>query len=333
MKFTWLFWIILACGVLGGTVAGVRWHAEQSQDIVEFRSLAKVVVMWERQGKDGTAPHEADLYGTCRETLESAEMKHRALERVRALNKDLQDQDVDIRTMRTPGSGMINILATGAEAEYTRVFLDALVDEFIAFRKNVREQEQGRVLQHYLQELVTLQDAMEDWTSRLARARTAVPATDGPAEVERLTARLSKLRDQRDDLRTTLRQETLPEERPRAEQELKAVERDVSGLEVEIKRLAAALQELHDTEGFTKTARTRYEAKVTEVEAVQKEFTLETDLVALHAHATPASMTILRETAPVILSGFLGAAIGGVIGLAAALIASWRPSTIIPIPS
>lgn len=330
MKFTWLFWIIFACGLLGGTIAGARWQAGQTESIEEFRSLAKVIVAWEQHGEDGTAPHDADLYGTCREILESPEMKRRALERVRALNKELEDQNVEIRTARTPGSGIINILATGGEAKYTRVFLDALLDEFIAFRQSVREQEQGRVLKSYLEEVITVQKNMEQAAAILARARTAAPPTEGPAEVERLIARLTKLRDQRDDLRTAIRQENAAEARARAEQELKALEQDISSHEDQIKRLGSALQELRDSEEFSKTSKARYETKFAEVEALQKQYLLATDLVAIHERATPPSMTILGGAAPVIVSGFAGAVIGGGIGLIAAFIASWRPAKIVP---
>jgi hypothetical protein len=332
MKFNLLFWIILACGLLSGVIFGVRWQADAAQDIQpEFRSLAKVIVTWELPEEDSTAPYKADLYGTCIEILESPEMKRRALERVRALHRDLRDLNVEIRTARTPGSGIINILATGAEAKYTRVFLDALIDEFIAFRTNVREQEHGRVLQSYLQEVVTLQKVMEETISRHNRARAASPPTEGPAEIERLIARLTKLRDQRDDLRTAIRQEIATEPSPHAEQELKEVEQDISSHESQIKHLSTALQELRQFEESRTKATTHYDTTFAEVEALQKQYTLEIDPVAIHARATPASMNIRSHSAPIIAGGFMGGALGGVIGFIAAVIASWRPTKITPL--
>lgn len=328
MKLNVLFWIILVCGLLGGAALGVRWQMEEARNIQpEFRSLAKVVVIWESRGEDGTAPHDADLYGTCMEILESAEMKCRALDRVCALNKDLSDQAVEIRTARTPGSGIINILATGAEAKYIRVFLDALADEFIAFRKNLRLKEQGRVLQHHLEEVVRLQNAMEQAASVLVRARAAAPPTQGPAEIARLIARLIQLRDQRDNLRTTIRQEATPEVRTHAEQELKAVEHDISDHEDKIKLFSAALQELRSSEEFSSTAKARYEKEFTEVEALQKQYETEADLVAIHQYATPASMNIRSPSAQIIIGGgIVGAVLGGGVGFIAGLIASWRPA-------
>ena len=85
------------------------------------------------------------FYGTIIETIESAEMKRRALDRVRALNPDVKDSDVEIRMAQTKGSAIFNILATGSEPKYTKIILDALLDEFIAFRQSIREQAQGKV--------------------------------------------------------------------------------------------------------------------------------------------------------------------------------------------
>mgnify|MGYP003349677537 CR=1 FL=1 len=150
----------------------------------EFRSLAKLVageqmvtndvVKWEQMRQD--------FYGTIIETVESAEMKRRALERVRALNPDLKDSDVEIRVAQTKGSAIFNILATGSEPKYTKVFLDALLDEFISFRQSIREQAQGKVLQQFMQEVVNKQKIMEeknDSLTKFASLNNIVTITNG----------------------------------------------------------------------------------------------------------------------------------------------------------
>lgn len=107
----------------------------------EFRSLAKIVSargVLADKGDDAAAL--ADHYGTIIETLESAEMKRRALERVRALNPELKETDVEIRVVQTKGSAIFNILVTGREPKFTRIYLDALLDEFMAFRRQLQEQ-------------------------------------------------------------------------------------------------------------------------------------------------------------------------------------------------
>ena len=327
MKFNWLFWIILVCGLLGGAVLGVCWQIDEARNTQpECRSLAKVIVNLEHAGEEGDVPLNADLYGTCIEILGSPEMSRRALERVRALNPGLAEQPVEIRVARTPGSGIINILATSPETKYVRVFLDALIDEFISYRTSLREQEQGRVLQSRLNDIVTLQKLMEESISRHNRARAASPPTEGATEIERLISRLTKLRDQRDDLRGIIRKEAVAESRLQEEQELKALEQDISGCEGQIKQYSTALQELRQCEESRNSAKTRYETEFSQIEALQKQWTAEIDAVGILERATPASITLRSASIQIIASGFMGGVLGGAVGLISAFIASWRPA-------
>lgn len=174
------WWFLLLTASIGVCVQALRITGRPQ----EFRSLAKLVageqmvisdiVKWEQMRQD--------FYGTIIETVESAEMKRRALERVRALNPDLKDSDVEIRVAQTKGSAIFNILATGSEPKYTKIFLDALLDEFISFRQSIREQAQGKVLQQFMQEVVNKQKIMEDRNERLKKfsaANNIITITNG----------------------------------------------------------------------------------------------------------------------------------------------------------
>lgn len=174
------WWFLLLTASIGVCVQALRITGRPQ----EFRSLAKLVageqmvisdlVKWEQMRQD--------FYGTIIETVESAEMKRRALERVRALNPDLKDSDVEIRVAQTKGSAIFNILATGSEPKYTKIFLDSLLDEFIAFRQSIREQAQGKVLQQFMQEVVSKQKIMEDRNERLKKfsaANNIITITNG----------------------------------------------------------------------------------------------------------------------------------------------------------
>ncbi len=143
---------------------------------------------------------QVDIYGTIIEPLESAELKRRALERVRALNPDLREVDVEIRVVQTKGSAIFNILATGTEPKYTRIFLDALLDEFIAFRQSMRERDQGERLRPLTDEVAALQKKLEESISLMEKAKVKVESLEAKAEQERRVVRLVKLRDLRDDM-------------------------------------------------------------------------------------------------------------------------------------
>jgi succinoglycan biosynthesis transport protein ExoP len=171
-----------------------------------FRSLAKLVaggrmvangdLQWQEQLQD--------FYGTIIETIESAEMIRKARERVHALHPDLKDSDVDIRVAQTKGSAIFNILATGSEPKYTQIFLNSLLDEFIAFRQSIREQAQGKVLSTFLQEVVNKQKVMEeksDLLQRFCSANNVLTITNGQNEAAYF---LTQLKAQRETQRTAL---------------------------------------------------------------------------------------------------------------------------------
>lgn len=196
------WWFLLLTASIGVCVQALRITGKPQ----EFRSLAKLVAGGQIVLNEGATWREerADFYGTIIETIESAEMKRKALERVRALNPDLKDSDVDIRVAQTKGSAIFNIVATGSEPRYTRIFLDALLEEFIAFRQNIREVAHGKVLQLFLQEVVSKQKTMEEALDRLTKFRTAnniITITNGNNSAAQW---LHNLQSQRETQRTTL---------------------------------------------------------------------------------------------------------------------------------
>jgi hypothetical protein len=136
-----------------------------------FRSLAKLVAGGRMVASGETQWKEMfqDFYGTIIETIESAEMQRKARERVHALHPELKDHDVDIRVAQTKGSAIFNVLATGDDPKYTQIYLNALLDEFIAFRQAIREQAQGKVLSTFLQEVVIKQKVMEEKSDLLVK--------------------------------------------------------------------------------------------------------------------------------------------------------------------
>jgi capsular exopolysaccharide synthesis family protein len=195
------WWFLLLTASIGVCAQALRITGRPQ----EFRSLAKLVAGGQMVFNDSVTWREqqADFYGTIIETVESAEMKRRALERVRALNPDVKDSDVEIRVAQTKGSAIFNILATGSEPKYTKIFLDALLDEFISFRQSIREQAQGKVLQQFLQEVVAKQKVMEENLDRLTKFRTAnniITITNGNNAAAQF---LNNLQAQRETQKTT----------------------------------------------------------------------------------------------------------------------------------
>lgn len=308
----------LAAAGLGVTLQAHRISSRPQ----EFRSLAKLVAGGQIVSNENIAWREQqeDFYGTIIETIESAEMKRRALERVRALNPNLKDCDVDIRVARTKGSAIFNILATGPEPKYTRIFLDALLDEFIAFRQSIREQAQGKVLQQFLQEVVTRQKRMEDSTAALEKIRAKVDSLSLKSDLERLIMRLNVLRNQRDDLRLELKPLVASDTtRPSLEAKLSAMEQEIKSIETDLQRHEPDLAELRTLTEKQARDKQTYEKMFEQVEKLQASFNSNTDYVAIQERATPASENVEDWVVPIAFGagsfGLVGALVGFVLSL------------------
>jgi len=311
--------IILGFAFIGASIGVALQALRITKKPQEFLSLAKLVaggqmlsntILWREQ--------QADFYGTIIETIESAEMKRRALERVRALNPDLKDSDVEIRVAQTKGSAIFNILATGSDPKYTRIFLDALVDEFIAFRQSIREQAQGKVIQQFLQEVATRQRSMEDAAEKLEKARArGVDTLSVRSDLERLAVRLNTQRNQRDDLRFKIKL-IKDDEAARAplQTQLEATESEIQDIEKGLARLEPDLAELKTLQEKHDTNKLAHEKLFNEVEKIQSAFSMTADYVAVQERATPASEIVEDWVLPVAVGACSGGFLAGLLGFA-----------------
>ncbi|MDB6005028.1 MAG: hypothetical protein JWR15_2015 [Prosthecobacter sp.] len=316
--------IILGCAFIAASIGTALQALRITGRTQEFRSLAKLVAGGQMVFNNSLnwREQQQDFYGTIIETVESAEMKRRALERVRALNPDLKDSDVEIRVAQNKGSAIFNILATGSEPKYTRIFLDALLDEFIAFRQSIREGAQGKVLQQFLSEVVTRQKSMEDATEKLEKARArGVDTLSVRSDQERLVLRLNSQRNQRDDLRLKIK--SMPNDdaaRATAQTQLEAIESEIQAIEKDLARWEAPLAELKTLREKLEAEKLAYEKLFNEVEKLQSTFNTQADYVAIQERATPASENVENWVMPVVAGAGGGAVLGGLIGLVLSLL-------------
>lgn len=316
--------IILGCAFIGASIGTALQALRITKKPQEFRSLAKLVAGGQLVSNDSVSWREQqeDFYGTIIETIESAEMSRRALERVRALNPDLKDCDVAIRVARTKGSAIFNILATGSEPKYTKIFLDALLDEFISFRQSFREQKQGKVLQQFLQEVVTRQKSMEDSAAKLEQARArGVDTLSVRSDQERLVVRLNNQRNQRDDLRLKIKA-MKDDDAARAplQTQLEAAESEIQDIEKDLARWEAPLAELKTQQEKFRTDKLAYDKLFEQVEKIQSVFNSQSDFVAIQERAIPAYENVEDWVLPIAVGAGGGALLGGLIGLVLSLI-------------
>lgn len=284
--------LTLVCMIAGGwagiTLSALSITAKPQQ----FRSLAKLVAGRPMQDSSYLLwkEHLQDFYGTIIETLESPEMLRKARERVHALNPDLKDADVSIVVRQTKGSAIFNILATGSEPRYTQIFLNALLDEFIAFRQIIREQVQGKVLSVFLQELVNKQKTMEEAQKAMVTATSAAETILAKTELERLKERLKALSNERDDLR--MARKGTPADAAAKTERMSLLDEEIRRISSEIIAPEAAAAKLEAATERYQTARTVYEQMFIRAETFQMMMAPCIEYAAIQERATAAAESV-----------------------------------------
>lgn len=103
----------------------------------------------------------AEFYGTQIEILESGGLQERALERVRGVHPELKEVPVTIRVTQTKGSSILKIAALGEDQKYTRVYLDALLDAYLALRQEMVEKQVGTAMNKVIEEVLSHEKAVK----------------------------------------------------------------------------------------------------------------------------------------------------------------------------
>lgn len=319
--------IILGCAVLGASL-GVCFQALRiTGKPQEFRSMAKLVAAYPRKDFQYEFSDNNDFYGTVIETIESADMKRRALERVRALHPELKEIEVQVRVTMTRGSGVFNVLAVGDEPRYTKIFLDALLEEFISFRQSMREQSQNKVVQAFLLGIVNAQKRMEELFAAVEKARSKVESLPARAEQERVVARLSSFRNQWDDLQLELK--ALPAGEPsRAALEAKAklVEQEIQALETSIDTFEQAGVEFRTASEKHDQAKLAYQKMFDSVQQFQSGWSsCQGDYVAIQERASAAAEQVEDWQLPIAIGAGGGGLAGALVGFLISLALSGAP--------
>lgn len=112
----------------------------------------------------------AELVATHIEIIQSQELRRRALERLRAMHPELKDSDVEIRAAQTKGAAIITVTGVGEDGKYTRVFVNALLDEYVALNKEFIGQSLSYDANKIIGEVVVREKQVEELSSKLSDA-------------------------------------------------------------------------------------------------------------------------------------------------------------------
>ncbi|OYW28116.1 MAG: hypothetical protein B7Z47_06095, partial [Chthoniobacter sp. 12-60-6] len=135
-------WIM--CGMIAGVlVQSFRIALGKKR----YRSEAQFIVAGNPSDLDACSILEASRWaGTIIEAITSDMLSARALERVRALHPELKAQECEVvlKASQVKESGLFQLCAMGSDNVFIRHYLDALMDEYVCVRREVRHQRQAR---------------------------------------------------------------------------------------------------------------------------------------------------------------------------------------------
>lgn len=165
----------------------------------DWYSLAKLIVGGadlKPKLEDGS-DLPADFYTTNLAILQSAALRTSALERARLTKPDVKETEVALRVVWEKDTRLFSFASKGVEPQFTRVFLDAVLDEFLAFRAQMREEVRYKKLTVLAEDIVKREVALKEKSMKLAeqaKADGSLPLLE--AEEKRLVANVMELRNQ-----------------------------------------------------------------------------------------------------------------------------------------
>lgn len=158
-RYAWLI-------AVGAMVGAVWSYVRTVRQPVSYASSARMFVSGRVNLPDASGAYSEELanyLGTQAEIMRSQEVVSRARQRVELEQPGMKgDAHIDIRVV--PQTAIFSLSATGGSAPYCRAFLDALMEEFIQFKRERR--------------MVTSQATIEQISTELGRLEKAIGAQE-----------------------------------------------------------------------------------------------------------------------------------------------------------
>jgi capsular exopolysaccharide synthesis family protein len=135
------FWWIVILMILAGI--GVQaWRTER--ELVSYQSFGRIIfsgrVSVPGGGGNVMSEDAANFFGTQAELIQSAEARRRATERVTKDHPELKPCGVSTALSVIPRTDIFSLSAVGSEPGYVQAYLNALMEEYIAMRGGMLQQ-------------------------------------------------------------------------------------------------------------------------------------------------------------------------------------------------
>jgi capsular exopolysaccharide synthesis family protein len=125
----------------------------------QYQSNGRLMVSGKINIPEGAVYNEeaANFFGTQLELLQSSEVARRADARVMALNPNLEKVPVRLYASVIPKTSIFSVTAQGPQPQQTKAYIDAVMDEYIAYRRSMRADKSDVTLSAITDQVVDLE--------------------------------------------------------------------------------------------------------------------------------------------------------------------------------
>lgn len=146
--------VVLVVGIAVSIQAALLWFQP-----LTFVSAGRMMVSGKLNVPDGAAYSEemANYLGTQAAMMQSGTVINNATARVAAQKPDLVQQPVSLSVSIIPRTTIFILNAVGSDAQYTQAFLQACMDEFVNWKKQLRSNTSDSTLANLTEEILRLE--------------------------------------------------------------------------------------------------------------------------------------------------------------------------------
>ncbi|KAF0094485.1 MAG: Capsular exopolysaccharide family [Puniceicoccaceae bacterium 5H] len=197
------WWLPLLTLVLGASWRG--WQAQNDRPTYRWGAKIMLSGFVAQQLNTGVQEQFSYWFGNQRAFLESSDVRKAARERVAAFYPDLQPIPVSIQPMQLPDTSIIQVVATGSDREYTQRYLDALLEEYINWRQQMKGETSERALLAITEQLDDIERKIQQGEDAVVEFRKRNNLIFIQEQGDAAGSNLAALERRRSELRTQMR--------------------------------------------------------------------------------------------------------------------------------
>lgn len=197
------WWLVIMTMAFGLAVQTYRILSSPTQ----YVSGAQMIVSGRITLPEGSVYSEelANFFGTQITLMNSEQVQSRALSRVESLRPDLKASRVKVNVKQALNTSVFLLQAVGLEPIYTQTYLDAVMHEYLAFRRQMRTDSADRSFLALNEEVIDLQGKIEQGENEKVEFQKQNNMIFIQQQGEQLGSYLSQLSRELSDAQTQLR--------------------------------------------------------------------------------------------------------------------------------